>query len=133
VLETALPRQDAADSAVFDPTARARELDRARASYSRLGLGGPIVLMSVSFTLAPPVILIGLVANALGGNPTLLVAGIGLGVVGIGSASWLGHRLRDRRVVGARIRALEASEPGQVSLGIRMRPERAGFSLHMTF
>lgn len=119
--------------APFDPTARARELDNARASYSQLGLGGPIVLMSASFTLAIPVTLVGLVANALGENPTLLVAGIGLGVVGIGSASWLGHRLRDRRVVGARIRALEETELGQLSLGIKVRPENAGLSLHMRF
>ncbi len=125
-------REDATNKALAEQI-RVSELDRERARYSQLGLGGPITLMSVSFTLAIPVVLLGLVINALGDNPAMLVAGIGLGLVGVGSASWLGHRLRDRRVVGARIRALESGEIGRVSLGIRMRPENAGISLKMKF
>lgn len=110
-------------------------LEQARDEYRQLGLGGPIVLMALSFHVAIPVTLIGLIMSAVNNDVGPLMGGLSCFAVSIGAGVWLGQRVRARRVISTRIRELER-EHGQLSrvtVGLTVHPEHGSLSLGMRF
>lgn len=116
-------------------SATRRELVRAREEYKQYGITAPIILMSTGLVLTPPLILLGLLVNAFGNDPSVLLTGVATGLVGIGGGVWLGHRKRARKPVAERIRKLEAqlATTSPVTLGLQLSHEHASFSLSARF